>query len=108
MGSTQSKRQSAIRREHDEWAPVDYVNAAKGDRALIEEMAERWAKEIARRVLAEAASRGSVPCDSAAVDRARRVVRKLLGEFLGDDDEVDAIVRGVFLAAAAREDEINA
>lgn len=47
-----------------------------------------------------------VPSDAAAVGRARTVVRKLLGEFLGDDEEVDAIVRGVFLAAASRDDEI--
>lgn len=48
-----------------------------------------------------------VPCDTAAVGRARRVVRGLLGEFLGEDEEVDAIVRGVFMAATADEDEIN-
>lgn len=46
-----------------------------------------------------------VPCDDAAIARARVVVRHLLGPSLGEDEEVDAIVRGVFMAA--REDVIN-
>jgi hypothetical protein len=48
-----------------------------------------------------------VPCDEAAVERASRVVRVLLGPLLGDDEEIDAIVRGVFLAAKAETLELR-